>query len=177
MNFLFQFKSMIPLYTMVLAFKHGYSKAWKIVVSQFKFETANFTDYKSNEPVFNICGMRPASVRQQNRTGELNGYATFSDYWDCINDFFERNKAFNIKDTDNVADWTKQLKDSKYFEANLAQYNKGVEHYLQSDNSDYNRTIVFFFIAVLGLVGGVGYLFYHYAYKKAGINVGRYKNG
>ncbi len=175
MNFLFQLKTLIPLYTFLLAVKHGYLKAWKIVVSQFKFETANFTDYKSDDPVYNICGMRPANVRPQNRTGELNGYATFSDYWDCINDFFERNKVFNIKDTDDVSEWTKSLKDSKYFEANLQQYNKGVQHYLDVDGSDYNRTIVFFIVGLCAIVGGVVYLFYHFAKKKAGINIGRYK--
>ena len=175
MNFLFQFKSMIPLYTLILSIKHGYYKAWKIIVSQFKFETANFTDYKADEPIYNLCGMRPASVRPQNRTGEVNGYATFADYWDGIEDFMLRNKAFKIDDTDSVDVWCKELKRSGYYEANQNQYTAGVQHYFDVDANDYKYTVFFFVVGAIAIIGGLVWLFLHFAKKNAGIKVGRYK--
>jgi hypothetical protein len=172
MNWFFQLKVLIPFYTWVLAIKHGYRKAWKIICAEFSFETGNYTDYKANEPYYNICGMRPASVREQNRTGEHNGYATFNDYWDCIEDFMLRNKAFNIPDVSNENDvktWVSNLKKSNYFEANEQQYAKGVQHYLSSQGGHYNSVVMWFGVSFLAVCGAFIYGFYHYAQKKGGI--------
>jgi hypothetical protein len=169
MKWFFQLKVLIPFYTFLLGLKYGYRKAWKIITAQFSFETGNYTDYKANEPYYNICGMRPASQREQNRTGEINGYAAFDDYWDCIDDFMKRNKVFGIVDTDNSKNWVSQLKKSNYFEANEAQYNKGVQHYLDSQGGHYSSVVMWFGVSVVVAVGAFAYGFYHYAQKKGGI--------
>jgi len=162
----------IPFYTWFLAMKNGYSKSWKVAVACFQFETGNYTNRGAKE-LHNICGMRPASVRPQKRIGVDGGYAVFENYWDCINDYFERQKAFGIRDSGDVKTWVSDLKKSKYFEANENEYSKGVQHYYDIDSVDNGRIVFGVIGGGVALIGCVGYALYIYAQKKAGNHVKR----
>jgi hypothetical protein len=163
---------LIPFYTWYLARKNGYYKSWKVAVACFQFETGNYTNRGAKE-LHNICGMRPASVRPQNRIGEDGGYAVFANYWDCINDYFERQKNFGVSDSGDIKTWVHELKASKYFEANENEYFKGVTYYYNNDSGDYSRVVYTVLFGGAVFVGAIGYILYLYAQKKAGIEIKR----
>jgi hypothetical protein len=165
-------KMLIPFYTWFLAMKIGYRKSWKVAVACFQFETGNYTNRGAKE-LHNICGMRPASKRPQNRIGEDGGYAVFANYYDCIEDYFLRQKAFGITDSGDVKTWVHELKQSKYFEANENEYFKGVTHYFNVDNRDNQRIVYVVLLGFVGVLVSVGYVLYLYAQKKAGNQVKR----
>ena len=166
---------LIPFYTWFLARKNGYSKSWKVAVACFQFETGNYTNRGAKE-LHNICGMRPANVRPQNRVGVSDGYAVFANYYDCIEDYFLRQKNFGVSDSGDVKTWVHELKASKYFEANENEYFKGVTYYYNLDSRDSERIVYAVLVGLVAVVGVMGYVLYLYSQKKAGNEVKRYKN-
>jgi len=68
----------------------------------------------------NAFGMRVANVRPQNRIGESNGYAVYNTVADSVADYFARQRAFNIPNTNSAA---------AYIAATVASGYATAEHY------------------------------------------------
>jgi len=103
----------------------------KIITAQAAFETGNF-----NSVIFleqnNLFGMKLAKKRKTLAIDENRAHAVFNSLEDSVSDFRIYFKYFGYPETfSSVADYCSQIKEKKYFEANLQHYTKGVEFYYQ----------------------------------------------
>jgi hypothetical protein len=108
----------------------GYShEMTKILVAQAAHETGNFTS-----PVFllnnNFFGMRHPKIRKTLSVGSNLGHAKFNTLQDSVNDFRLWWHEFNMPNTYmNITNYVLLLKSKGYFEAPLAEYARGMEHF------------------------------------------------
>jgi hypothetical protein len=97
--------------------QYGYSgNVINFVLAQAALETDRF-----RSDLFlradNAFGMRIASQRPQPRIGESNGYAVYATLRDSVADYFDRQRAFNIPNTDDAAEYINATVASGYAEA------------------------------------------------------------
>lgn len=120
---------MITLMVWIASKIRGYPKSWMMVLSAFNLETGRFTDYKCKPPYRNLMGMRYANVRPNRQvrgvtvysnaltTDTTKGYATYSSYWNAINDYYDWCDYKGMTDTDNSKYWFDQLMKKNYHES------------------------------------------------------------
>lgn len=97
--------------------EYGYSgQVADFVLCQAALETGNFTSdllLRAN----NAFGMRIANQRPQPRIGESNGYAVYDTLCESVADYFDRQRAFNIPNTNDPAAYMTATAASGYAEA------------------------------------------------------------
>jgi len=97
--------------------EYGYTgRVADFAICQAAHETGNFTSDLLLR-ADNAFGMRIANVRPQPRIGESNGYAVYATLKDSVRDYFARQRAFNIPNTNNAAEYIAATVASGYAEA------------------------------------------------------------
>jgi len=70
--------------------------------------------------------MRHPVKRSTYSLGSLGGYAHYNSFEDSIKDFYLWYTYTNMRDQNSLFDFVAQLKQRKYFEADLQKYYNGV---------------------------------------------------
>lgn len=97
--------------------EYGYSgRVADFVLCQAALETGNFTSSLFLR-ADNAFGMRIAHQRQQLRIGETNGYAVYDTVLIGVADYFDRQQAFGIPNTNDAATYMNATANSGYAEA------------------------------------------------------------
>jgi flagellum-specific peptidoglycan hydrolase FlgJ len=101
----------------VLSKRYGYGMVdpW-LIAAQAMLETGNFTSaiFRENR---NLFGLKVPRQRPTFAIGENRGHAVFADHRDCIEDYFERQRYFDIPNTRNVHEYVNATVRSGYAEA------------------------------------------------------------
>jgi len=109
--------ALLAAYVLEVMPQYGYSgRVADFVICQAALETGNF---RSNLLLRadNAFGMRIAHVRPQPRIGESNGYAVYATLRDSVADYFDRQRAFGIPNTDNADEYIAATVATGYAEA------------------------------------------------------------
>jgi uncharacterized FlgJ-related protein len=116
----------IDLYKLLIELGFHFRQA-QFITAQSAHETANFTSaifLKNN----NLFGMKQAGQRLS--LGEKNGYASYRTIEDSVKDFQTYYRLNNyLKVYSDIESYSQTLKNKKYFEANLLEYQKGMRHF------------------------------------------------
>jgi uncharacterized FlgJ-related protein len=116
------------VYSLLIEAGFKYQQA-QIILAQTAHETANFTSdiFLENH---NLFGMKNAG--QKLVIGTNRGHAVYESITDSIKDFalyYKRHQYLSVYET--AYDYVKALKENGYFEADIANYVRGVEHFLK----------------------------------------------
>lgn len=86
-----------------------------VIVAQARLETGNFTSaiFRENRNAF---GLKLPKVRPTLATGEARGHATFASVDDSVRDYMLRQRAFNIPNTSDAAQYISATVRSGYAE-------------------------------------------------------------
>jgi len=119
-----------------IAAQYGYTgRVPDFALSQAAHETGLFTSdllLRAN----NAFGMRIAHQRPQPRIGESNGYAVYDDLRDSIADYFDRQRAFGIPNTNDPAAYIAATVASGY--ATSPEYAQRWRHFIDlADATDF----------------------------------------
>lgn len=106
------------IYYLIMAVKFLYPKfrniSTDVIYAQAYHETGGFTSaiFKENN---NMFGLKLPKKRNTFAKGENRGHAVYSDWVDCIADYFERQIYFGVDTTDTDA-YMKSTQESGYAE-------------------------------------------------------------
>ncbi|OUS02881.1 hypothetical protein A9Q86_02200 [Flavobacteriales bacterium 33_180_T64] len=93
----------IWLYIWAIKNMYGFTKvSTKLLYAQTYHETGNYSSpvFKENK---NLFGMRHPSKRKTYSQGSNLGHAVFKNHFNSVRDYFERQKEFNISNTNDTA--------------------------------------------------------------------------
>ncbi len=97
--------ALLASYVLEVMPEYGYSgRVADFAICQAAHETGFFTSDLLLR-ADNAFGMRPANVRPQPRIGVDNGYAVYATLRDSVRDYFDRQRAFHIPDTNDPAEY------------------------------------------------------------------------
>ncbi|MCH9735998.1 MAG: glucosaminidase domain-containing protein [Actinomycetia bacterium] len=92
----------------------GYSKVpTALIIAQAQLESGNFSSniFKENH---NLFGMKLPSRRPTMAIGENRGFAVYPSWMDSVVDYFLRQQAFGISNTEYVQEYMAQTVSSGY---------------------------------------------------------------
>jgi len=97
--------ALLAAYVLEVMPQYGYSgRVADFAICQAAHETGFFTSDLLLR-ADNAFGMRPANVRPQPRIGVDNGYAVYATLKDSVRDYFDRQRAFHIPNTNDPAEY------------------------------------------------------------------------